>query len=625
MNLNIRGKDRLQDLQTKIVLLEALNNTPADQAEKYLDGAAHNDSDSVTRVLSLSREINLTENLAFIASATDDPGKVLALAIEEEENGKGMNITLAVNNGGLENVRIGFEKIAKILQDVCKQGAAAQNAQDNLLREILALNHNRILCRLRSKHAVLRCNFKREKSDRPKTIPILVTAFREVSAKARTRVDSEILNDVRSHVEGLDKMFGRLEGLDKSKASSKQGLEILSQMVTTSSELSSSKALSVILAISNMEPTSKKFVCNAIGKLGRYCSAARFLCQAAMRFSIFDHIRVSVVKLPAVPLRVVQDPGIAVKDVITGLFKTEEFEHANSQLMLRLQKRRADFSQVCKAIASTKFIVHAEIQLLVHYELQNLALPPRIICSSKKACFLCNLFLELHGKYIVPSTHGKMYEKWTLPEGLEKLVGKQATDMESVILRFRNILDERLRREILVGDTRYPPPTESIAFVSAIWSEVREPSPTPIQRIDSGYEGGEKESVVSSSATIKPQSEIQPPYIMLPRGQAMSFELSRKTKLVKVSTPRIHLTFCYASWQESMTSLADSKSLDPDLGCRLTLSWLEESEVLGPGSTVVDLCKLRGSFQETFDQHAGSCDFYVLKDNNIVSVHTTYL
>lgn len=123
MNLNIRGKDRLQDLQTKIVLLEALNNTPADQAEKYLDGAAHNDSDSVTRVLSLSREINLTENLAFIASATDDPGKVLALAIEEEENGKGMNITLAVNNGGLENVRIGFEKIAKILQDVCKQGS----------------------------------------------------------------------------------------------------------------------------------------------------------------------------------------------------------------------------------------------------------------------------------------------------------------------------------------------------------------------------------------------------------------------------------------------------------------------------------------------------------------------
>ncbi|KAG4432319.1 hypothetical protein IFR05_012198 [Cadophora sp. M221] len=488
MSLNLRRGARLQDLQTKIVLLEALNDTPADQAEKYLDEAAQNDCDSTTRVLSLAREKNLTENLAFIASATDDPGKVLALAIEEEESGKGMNITLAVNNGGLENVRIGLEKIARILQDVCKQGAATQHSQDVRLREILSLNHNRILCRLRSKHAILRCNFKREKSDRPKTIPILVTAIREVSAKVQTPVGSETLSNVRSHVEGLDRLFSRLEGLEKSKAISKQGLEILSQLVTTSSELSSSSALSGTLAISNMEPSSKQFVSNAIGKLGRYCSAAKFLYQAAMRFSVFGRIRISVVKLLAVPLPVVQDPETAVKGVITGVFKTEEIENANSQLLQRLTRRRVDFSQVCKAITSTKFIVHAEIQLLIHYELQNLALPPRIICSSKKACFLCNLFLELHGKYIVPSTHGKMYEKWTLPQGLEKLVGTQAKTVNSMLFKFRDSLNERLRREILVGDTRYPPPNESIAFLSAIWSEVREPLPIPIQRIDSGYE-----------------------------------------------------------------------------------------------------------------------------------------
>jgi hypothetical protein len=123
MSLGDWGKDRLQELQAKIVLLEILNDTPAQLFEKPLfQGSQESSSFTKSRILSLSREKELTKTLAFIASATDDPGKVLALAIEEENSGQGMTIALAVNNGGLEYVRIGFEKIAQVLQKICDEG-----------------------------------------------------------------------------------------------------------------------------------------------------------------------------------------------------------------------------------------------------------------------------------------------------------------------------------------------------------------------------------------------------------------------------------------------------------------------------------------------------------------------
>jgi hypothetical protein len=63
--------------------------------------------------------------------------------------------------------------------------------------------------------------------------------------------------------------------------------------------------------------------------------------------------------------------------------------------------------------------VHAEIQLLFFYEAQPNLPRPRIICSSKSACYLCNLFFHLHDSFQVPRTHGRLYSKWTLPDWLD--------------------------------------------------------------------------------------------------------------------------------------------------------------------------------------------------------------
>ncbi|TGO16838.1 hypothetical protein BTUL_0023g00110 [Botrytis tulipae] len=61
--------------------------------------------------------------------------------------------------------------------------------------------------------------------------------------------------------------------------------------------------------------------------------------------------------------------------------------------------------------------VHSEIQLISFYEQFPAGLPPRCIGSSKSACFLCDLFIKKHGLYRISHSHGRLYPKWTIPEG----------------------------------------------------------------------------------------------------------------------------------------------------------------------------------------------------------------
>ena len=65
--------------------------------------------------------------------------------------------------------------------------------------------------------------------------------------------------------------------------------------------------------------------------------------------------------------------------------------------------------------------VHAEIQLVVDMDRRSDSewLRPRVICSGKAACFLCELFINQHGSYFVPETHGKLSPHWTIPDLIE--------------------------------------------------------------------------------------------------------------------------------------------------------------------------------------------------------------
>ena len=60
--------------------------------------------------------------------------------------------------------------------------------------------------------------------------------------------------------------------------------------------------------------------------------------------------------------------------------------------------------------------VHAEIALLTHHELHQSRARPRVIGSSRSACYLCDSFIKAHGQYIVSSTHDTFYTRWTVPD-----------------------------------------------------------------------------------------------------------------------------------------------------------------------------------------------------------------
>ncbi|KAB5551304.1 hypothetical protein GE09DRAFT_168699 [Coniochaeta sp. 2T2.1] len=63
-----------------------------------------------------------------------------------------------------------------------------------------------------------------------------------------------------------------------------------------------------------------------------------------------------------------------------------------------------------KGVTESK--IHAEIQIAAYYEINPADLPPRTICSNKDACYLCDEFIKLQGKYYIPRSHGKLYPGW---------------------------------------------------------------------------------------------------------------------------------------------------------------------------------------------------------------------
>jgi hypothetical protein len=114
------GRVERKRLLGRIFLLHLLNDTLEKPSDNSIEEPSiHRTS---TRVLSLRQEKELVEILAFLSASTDDPGKVVALCVEENQNGNALIVRMAANNGSLVNVKEGFEKMARIHERAATQG-----------------------------------------------------------------------------------------------------------------------------------------------------------------------------------------------------------------------------------------------------------------------------------------------------------------------------------------------------------------------------------------------------------------------------------------------------------------------------------------------------------------------
>lgn len=210
-----------------------------------------------------------------------------------------------------------------------------------------------------------------------------------------------------------------------------------------------------------MNPSTRRNLFNIVSKVARYREAARFLYQTAKKFRLVRQMKVVLVNLPdkafhKVPineytptlastiLRISPVHGQQELGYICRLLNTTELQ-ANDQFADQTRK------------IMTKAKIHAEIQLLFFCELSVSDLPPRVICSSKDACFLCNAFILTHGKMHMPRYHGRLYPGWRLP------MFPILNDIEQ---RFNSALENQVRNSLMTllsrqRKTLYPDPNES--------------------------------------------------------------------------------------------------------------------------------------------------------------------
>lgn len=109
-------------LLQKVVLLQLLNRTPEKPSEISVSDLEAKDDSLFKRSISIQHEKELAESFAFLAATTNDPKKVVAACVEEGEKNRCLIVRLAINNGSLNHVIVGFERMAKIFKRVVQAG-----------------------------------------------------------------------------------------------------------------------------------------------------------------------------------------------------------------------------------------------------------------------------------------------------------------------------------------------------------------------------------------------------------------------------------------------------------------------------------------------------------------------
>lgn len=472
MSTTISRSTPHKSLKEAITLLSMLNEYPESPKENQ-----PKDISVLASIyqLSFQHEKQISESLAFLSNTTHDSAKVMAVCLEEARDGRSCTIRLTSNNGDINKVVLGFKLMATILE----QGASRANSKDDdtkaLFRCIVTLDYCRILSRLRSKHA--------KKSSRSKgksvLITLLDTAIREQSIKPSPNITVMELADILTKITILKSLFLKFEDIQEHSAASSAVQDAAMELITQMHSLASSTKLELALNSSKaLDPELKRFLPEAVGKLGRYYSICRDLVCIARseEYPMFKSINIETcpISRPSQPSNV--DWRLHPLTVLQNILRPRTVEQSQSfkpllekclgkpiqVIVEEFREATAEYHRLVK--------VHAEIQLLFFYELNLERKRPRTICSSKSACYLCDLFFRLHGQYYVPRTHGRLYHKWTLPDWHVLLPEMRRRDFDVLLRNFSDILKVKIRVALDRGPVRTHYPNES--------TQIRSLSPT---------------------------------------------------------------------------------------------------------------------------------------------------
>lgn len=171
----------------------------------------------------------------------------------------------------------------------------------------------------------------------------------------------------------------------------------------------------------DMHDLARERLHSCLSKVARYRESARFLCAEVKKTPLLGNIMIEQVRLSEQAFRTPPSTKAvqSVESILVRLSHQDKlFRVGDLPLWTRKEVLGGNgnhFSnEVKEKLQMSK--IHAEVQVLAHYENAGPGIiPPRIIASSKDACYLCNTLISLHGKFSVPKTHGKLYPGWRLP------------------------------------------------------------------------------------------------------------------------------------------------------------------------------------------------------------------
>lgn len=471
MDFPVWGTVSHQRLKENITLLWLLGREPGEPAENHIPQRLREETLSFSRRLTIERERDLVDTLAFISASSEGPEDVIAVCVEEHEGQEGMTFRVAANRGDLQPRIDALRRIASILECVASEGNFDKNSSA-LIREIIALNRDRIFSRLRSTHALPSI---RNRNKNP-TIALLAEAVKALKGLASNRLKpSREIEDVETKMEELQALYGRLESMTERQVRSDECYGILEGLArvaySLTSEINLSQLLSSIPNTGRLGPDGKSSLSTAVGKLGRYYSSCPFLIAAARKVPTFKVIRVEGVRLPVsalLPYPIAQ-PEPSLSATVSQILGTEA-KTLGQTISIDLASAEAKFRRRL-AESPRSYKIHAEIQLLFFYEIHTDLIRPRVICSSKSACFLCDLFINLHAKFYIARTHGVIWDKWKLPD--QRTTGLRAaemTAMATLVEQFNTAVEDRIKSTLATPRLRRFHPNESVFLEPPVWS-----------------------------------------------------------------------------------------------------------------------------------------------------------
>jgi hypothetical protein len=332
-------------------------------------------------------------------------------------------------------------------------------------------------------------------------------------------------DDKREFIRLCQVLISRMEAFQKkltpdTSTTSKldKQLELIVESFSNISKISTLGTMLLDEIGPRMESDLCRGLLNTINKMAHYQSCAYTLVRLSKRYTLFKNISTVTVKLDdsayATPPQ--KATCLELKKHILKLKKDYKTNWDLSNLDQKLAKNTKKFCKDFERVTDESKI-HAEIQLMWYLERHQSPKPPRVIASNKDACFLCNAFISLHGKYMTPKTHGRIYPGWKLPSsGLDETRKLFPKDLERMVVEKVDVLSRQgLKRTVY--------PLESTISLASVSVHSYEDS----RRLESlkgtgtvSVAGSNSNTTAAPSKSIKPaalvpKSKTQPKHVAI--------------------------------------------------------------------------------------------------------------